>query len=115
MPDSPGRELHTDVTYCTYAQSEQVLDAKTVTAFSYCDSDAHCEMRFNTTYGSKTAWRARMSSVGARLNSTEKRLDLNSVVYTTCISLVINRRARSRYTCMGAALYDRLVPAPANI
>ena len=51
----------------------------------------------------------------APLNSTEKRLDLNSVVYTTCISLIINRRARSRYTCMGAALYDRLVPAPANI
>ena len=59
MPDSPRRGLHVDA---TYAHSEQVLAAKTVTALSYCDSDAHLEMRFSL-HGYKTTWRARMSSV----------------------------------------------------
>ena len=44
MPGSPHRELHVDA---TYAYSEQVLAAKTVTALSYCDSDARSEMRFS--------------------------------------------------------------------
>ena len=40
MPDSPRRELHVDV---TYAHSEQVLAAKSVTTLSLCDSELSCD------------------------------------------------------------------------
>ena len=96
MPDSPRRELHVDV---TYAHSEQVLAAKSVTTLSLCDSELSCDRSDPGVVSQSASLRATTRASGGWRAARWVRADEGQLLArSNSISRTRNARSEQRTT-----------------